>query len=272
MGKMKQWVIQPFGGLGNRLRTIACARSAAREYHAKLTVIWTVDSDVAAFFEELFQPIPGVKIIAKTGRFYGPAWWRLKRERLLAGRFLNEFELIEHGVDLSNPHWKATLQGVRRLLIRTCQAIHAHPDYSGIALTDALQQQAKAYFPDEQPTLGLHIRRLNNPRASEASPTELFFEAGERFLAQHHNGRVVLCSDEAEVLLQAKHTWGERVIIPPSEQLNRYTLKGMREAALAMYLLGQCDRVLGSHYSTFGAVAAAWGGKPFQSLIQHGNS
>jgi hypothetical protein len=272
MARLKNWVLQPFGGLGNRLRTMACARSAAREYGAKLTVIWTVDADVAAFFEELFQPIPGVKIISKTGRFYGPAWWRMKRERLLAGRFINEFELIEHGVDLSGAHWKAMLPRVNWLVVRTCQAIHAHPDYSGIVLTDSLQQQAQSYFPLNQPTLGLHVRRMHNPRAAAASPVALFFAAGEQFLNQHQNNRVLLCSDEADVMQQARTAWGERVIIPPSEQLNRYTLKGMQEAAITMHLLAQCDRVLGSHYSTFGAVAAAWGGKPFQSLSQHGNS
>ena len=55
---MMKIIIQPLGGLCNRMRVIVGAAELAKHLHRQLVVIWTQDATLNARFSDLFEPIP----------------------------------------------------------------------------------------------------------------------------------------------------------------------------------------------------------------------
>ena len=49
-------IIQPIGGLCNRMRAINSAMVLAKKQNKKLKVIWNVNAELGCPFEELFEP------------------------------------------------------------------------------------------------------------------------------------------------------------------------------------------------------------------------
>ena len=58
-------IIQPSGGLCNRMRVINSGWKLARERHDQLKVLWNCNAELNCPFESLFQPVadPDIKII-----------------------------------------------------------------------------------------------------------------------------------------------------------------------------------------------------------------
>ena len=86
-------IIQPSGGLCNRMRVINSGWRLARERQEKLLVLWNCNAELNCPFEDLFRPVPEFRITSihsvadprklfyqKTARTY------LTNEELLANR------------------------------------------------------------------------------------------------------------------------------------------------------------------------------------------
>ena len=56
-------IIQPIGGLCNRMRAINSARMLAEKRQEKLTVIWFVNPELGCPFEKIFEPTDAFKVI-----------------------------------------------------------------------------------------------------------------------------------------------------------------------------------------------------------------
>ena len=59
-------IIQPSGGLCNRMRVINSSLELAKRKNAKLLVLWYVADELNAPFESLFQPVDEFKVINFT--------------------------------------------------------------------------------------------------------------------------------------------------------------------------------------------------------------
>ena len=59
---MKEIFVQPKDGLANRMRTIVGAISLAKKIKCKVTVLWVRDPMLNAKFNDIFAPIPGIKV------------------------------------------------------------------------------------------------------------------------------------------------------------------------------------------------------------------
>ena len=55
-------IIQPSGGLCNRMRVINSGWKLARERHDQLKVLWNCNAELNCPFESLFQPVKEFKI------------------------------------------------------------------------------------------------------------------------------------------------------------------------------------------------------------------
>ena len=67
---MKTIIVQPMGGLCNRMRTIASAVKLAKKLNCKMKVLWVKDKALNAPFKSLFEPIPYPVIETSDGSFF----------------------------------------------------------------------------------------------------------------------------------------------------------------------------------------------------------
>ena len=56
-------IIQPVGGLCNRMRSINSARILAKKRNEKLLVIWFVNAELGCPFERIFEPTDAFRVI-----------------------------------------------------------------------------------------------------------------------------------------------------------------------------------------------------------------
>ena len=76
-------VVEPFGGLGNRMRAVASAYVLASQAGRPLDVIWIKKSNLNAAFGDLFEPASRFRVIADPGRYQ---WVRRSHQPSVLGR------------------------------------------------------------------------------------------------------------------------------------------------------------------------------------------
>ena len=126
--------------------------------------------------------------------------------------------------------------------------------------TDFIQSVADDVFscvPEGSTVVGAHIRRGDNKKSIEESPSELFWEVME---AYDQSVLFYLATDSEEERLQALERFPNRILKGSDTILSRNDPFGCREGMLDFYCLSRCSEILGSYYSSFSEMAAMYGG------------
>jgi hypothetical protein len=258
-------VVEPFAGLGNRMRAVASAVVLARAVNRDLDIVWMKRPDFNAAFDELFDSVTALQ------------WARRSRQtdtiRTLAAALCNRFagvsccvgehdfpEIWRGGIDLV-----ALARDERRLLIRTCQELGRTDDalafFKPIASLreriDAITSRFCAH------TIGVHVRGTDHPTARIESPLSAFTAAMDSAIARDADVRFFLCTDEPSVERDFVARYRERVVTHP-KTLNRNTLAGIHDAVIDLFALSRTRQILGTHWSSFSDVAARVGNVPLE--------
>ena len=167
-------IIQPIGGLCNRMRAINSAYLLAKERREKLTVIWFVNHELGCPFHELFMDAPELKVINIHSK------WNLKKIWYqLTSHFVNNETIRQHkGDGLLDEAYRTTLP--KRVYIATEEHFDpCHDDHLFIPT-----QEIQKRIDDMQAKLGnhavgVHIRRTDNKPAMDKSSTNAFINAME---------------------------------------------------------------------------------------------
>ncbi len=106
-------------------------------------------------------------------------------------------------------------------------------------------------------TLGIHIRRGDNLRATEESPLSAYIEEIWKHHRETKNFVVSTDCSEARHLFQL--LFPERSMFP-ARVLFRYCEEGVYEGVVDFFSLAVCPTILGSAHSSFTDMAAAYGG------------
>lgn len=256
-------VFRPLFGLANRMRAIASAWHLSLRCKQRLIVAWCVDSDLGAPYHTLFQPLPCVvynfrrrgicdrlfnRILSFPNVGVGPSELeQLKPHR--DGGF-EESELL------------GRLEGPVRFLA-SCNHFYRPPGYSlGLfrPVTTLEQLITSEYSKWNQRTVvGIHIRRTDHELARSQSPTEQFIVAMRKMSDAAPQLAFYLSTDDEQVKTQLQSEFGDR-LFTRSVPLSRSSAAGMQEAVIDLFLLARTSKIIGSHASSFSAVAAAIGG------------
>ena len=266
----------PAGGLGNRMKSIAAAIKLAQATQTNLDIIWFQDWGLGCKFCELFLPlqVPNVKLreanwfdkltrdIPRRRNLYIPKLfekWQYDAclDRLAVSKaYYNEFDFIPWSKG-RNVWLASDVYFISKEIPDDSFDIY-HPIKK---LQDRIDQ-TKSSFGER--TVGVHIRRTDNIRAIQNSPTSLFIE---RMRNEPTTTRFYLATDSEEVKEELKDIFGNRIITSPNKAM-RGNLEGMEDAVVELYLLAATHLILGSSYSTYSMTAAAIGRTPLEMIVK----
>lgn len=276
----------PTGGLGNRIRSLDAAIRLVASCDAAIRIFWFRDWQCPCSFQELFSfarfseeetPFPrDFQCIEAAGwRYFG--YDRPRKENLFLSLafqlalfdhriYENEVpRLMSRSFDFAD--W---LRQGEELYLASYDAFMGEfpgrmlPWFMPSAQVEAEIAPLAAEFSGRM--IGLHIRRTDNLRSIDVSPTSLFIRRIEQLLEEEPATRFFLATDsmvERDLLLSA---FGFERFVVPAYTPGRKTVADIRRALAEMYLLSRCDFVIGSFWSSFSKVAASLGGKTFELL------
>lgn len=166
-------IIQPIGGLCNRMRAINSARILAAKRHEKLTVIWFVNPELGCPFEKIFEPTDQFRVINIHSKWnLKKLWYQLSS--MVFGSLIGNSEIRSHRQEGAlDDAFVASLR--RRLYIATEEHFYPCHDYS--AFVPAAPVAAKINAKKQElgtHSIGVHIRRTDNIPAIDKSSTDNF--------------------------------------------------------------------------------------------------
>lgn len=269
--------ILPCAGLGNRMRAIASAMSAAQELCEKpsICIHWKREAAVGAAFRDLFDitALPAWVQVAelavgapepfKTEVNSETQWATFLEREKAGGTTVLQFKSHSAFFDANAQTWpsmcsdKASYRGVPNPSERWLRNLRSLRFVEGlVALAD--RNLSGLYGP----LVGVHLRRQDHihcvrecPAATmwaamDAEPTLWFF----------------FTSDSMEERKKASHKFPTRVRLSAEPYKGRDSVGGMMVAAIDFITLSKCSKVLGSFQSSFSEMAAAYGGIPFVAV------
>lgn len=247
-------IIQPSGGLCNRIRVINSAWELAKRRKDKLIVLWYLCPELNCAFEDLFLPVqnPDIRIVnIRSLKDPRKLFWQLTSRQ----RFGNDDILASKTDGCLNEDFYQSLK--KQIYIFTWEHFYPSHDYSLYVPTPILQARIDSFTKDFGPRCtGVHIRRTDNAVSMGKSTTEQFIAEMKRELSEHPETRFFLATDDAseEELLRSK--FPGKIISNPDRTIDRNSVRGMHDALLDLYCLAATDKLIGSYWSSFTDIAA----------------
>ncbi len=239
-----------YGGLCNRMRTMAGVLDLARKTGQRPVFIWVTAPDLNASFRSLFDGFParvvdlqGRRRVARGIDFFERHWPGL----IIGDVWANTYGKKHIGDSLS------MLRSQRHLLVHTCENITLSPDFS-------------MFHPKQIPSLdvsgciGVHIRRSDHSLSWQYSPTEAFEQRMRKAVEQNPQTRFFLATDNPSDESALTRSLPGRILVRPKHSLDRNNPQAIADALADLWLLSRCDRIIGSYQSSFTDTAAAIGG------------
>lgn len=276
----------PTGGLGNRIRSLDAALRLVASCDAAIRIFWFRDWQCPCSFQELFSfapfsedenPFPrDFQCIEASGwRYFG--YERPRKENLYLPvafqRYLFDHRIYENEVPRLMSaafDFAGWLRQGKELYLGSYDAFMGEfpgpmlPWFMPVAEVEAEIAPLAAAFSERM--IGLHIRRTDNLRSTDVSPTSLFIRRIAQLLEEEPATHFFLATDSAAERASLLSAFGaDRFVVPPYLPA-RKTVADIRRALAEMYLLSRCDFVIGSFWSSFSKVAASLGGKRFELL------
>lgn len=279
-------LINPIGGLANRMRTLAGGISLANELGVDFRVIWLKNWEIAASFDDVFElPACLEGHIEVPGNIRYSLCYSIPRKKNL---WVTSLSLRKFGLSLfdckkplstilegdnSNEKLKemvkATLWQGKDCFIQGGTNIYDYSvdTYRGLfVLRRELQAKVDsvmARLGDD--SVGVHIRRTDNLESIKHSPESLFEREMEKTIADNPSVKFYLATDSDDVKSYFTRKFEDKVITCRSTA-RRDTKDGIMDAAVEMYVLSRTKKILGSYYSSFSEAAAMLGGCPLETV------
>jgi hypothetical protein len=257
ISKAPAFHLVPEGGLGNRMRAIASAYALSRRVGIPLNIEWyrTFDMNIGA--HRVFElHAPGTEISDHYGAWpLGPmiirgreamrrtAGWNVLVQR----NYPSETSCLDIEDRLKAPHC--------RLHLRTCYQIDRGADIFKI-FTPAEQvlefiAPLSAMLPS---SIGVHIRRTDNVAAMQRSSLDNFIAKMD---AEEPNATFFVATDDASVLGLVERRYTGRVFCHPKRAYERSNPDAILDAAVDLFCLSMCRKLIGSYSSSFTDTAQA---------------
>ena len=252
-------IIQPSGGLCNRMRVINSSLEFAKRKNAKLLVLWYVADELNAPFESLFQPVEEFKVINFTSlKDLRKLWYQLTARTRVSN------------ADIENNTTNGTLNQdffdsikLPAYIFTWEHFYDADENFKLFKPTGELQRridEVTKHFTEDM--VSVHIRRTDQVVSIAHSKTENFIELMNREIEANPEVKFFLATDDKEEEALLRKTFPGRIVSNENRTLRRDSLDGMYDALLDLYCLAACKKIIGSYFSSFTDTAASLGGIP----------
>lgn len=245
-------IIQPSGGLCNRMRVINSAYQLAKLRNEPLVVLWYNCKELNCPFEDLFQPVSEIKIINIH------SLWDIRKiyyQLIAKQRFQND-DIVKNKTDgILNPDFVDNMK--KSAYIFTWEHFFPSSDYHLFVPTEELQDKINGFTKDFGPhSVGVHIRRTDNAISMGKSSTEAFIEEMNKELSTHPETVFYLATDDRQEEARLRSLFPGRIISNQNRSLSRDSVEGIQDALLDLYCLANTDKLIGSYWSSFTDIAA----------------
>lgn len=245
------------------MRAIQSGLDLAQELGAEVIVYWEQNKGCNCRFEDLFEPIPNVRV-----RSYPATELKKLSLRALVWRAFWKLApwdfVINDAVAGRRDQIGTASQGKARIFVRTEKRFYGNaPYFRQFVPREALRLETDRFWAElpQARTVGVHIRRTDNAQAIQQSPNEAFVSAMERELVDDPSTCFLVATDDKTVLDQLNVVFPGRIFTRPHRP-GRDSKGAIQDAVIDLQLLSRCEKVLGSHWSSFSHTAAEWGQIP----------
>lgn len=248
-------IIQPVGGLCNRMRSINSARILAKKRGEKLTVIWFVNHELGCPFERIFEPTDHFKVINIKSK------WDIRKMflQLFAmafGTFADNATIRQYKNDGNlDENFEKSLK--KMTYIATEEHFFECHDYTSFvpakeiaAKISAMQSKLGSH------AVGVHIRRTDNKPAIGKSSSDAFVKSMSEALAQDPDTMFYVATDDKTEEEALRKQFPGKIISNENRDLSRDSVNGIQDAMLDLFCLAATTKIIGSFFSSFTDIAA----------------
>ena len=241
----------PCAGFANRLRSLVSAMCAAEDIQSPLHVLWKIEPHIhVSQFRTLFD----VESL--------PSWLKVEEGVTPAHSGWNTAKEIFTQEDWN--FWLDRVGSKRPIRIKSHQQFYKSDQKRWLAHLRSLKPNVVIEtkknilfhsLGDSIKIVGVHIRRGDNKKSAEESPSELFWE-----MMRSYDESVLfyLATDSVEERATAMKLFPRRILVA-STILGRNDQSGATNAMIDFVCLSSCSEILGSYYSSFSEMAAMYG-------------
>lgn len=252
-------IIQPSGGLCNRMRVINSSLELAKRKNTKLLVLWYCADELNAPFESLFEPVKEFQVINFSSlKDLRKLWYQLT-----ARTKINNADIENNKTDgVLNQDFFDSIK--LPAYIFTWEHFYQADEYFKLfkptaELQKRIDEVIKHFTSD---MVSVHIRRTDQVTSIAYSKTENFIDLMNREIAANPDVKFFLATDDKDEEALLRKTFPGRIVSNENRTLRRDSLDGMYDALLDLYCLAACKKIIGSYYSSFTDTAAALGNIP----------
>jgi hypothetical protein len=253
-------LIEPLGGLCNRMRTLDAALALAQQLQCDLHVAWPLRSNLNCRFDSLFE-VPNT--YASLVQFRDPKLFRSWRLRGYKKRFARFFDEAEMSLLVRQQFEFASVDRYRSVAIRTFERFYpTRSKFAEFVPIAAIQDKISAHVGNGSQMVGVHIRRTDNKRSIESSPTSKFIQCMRDELNANADTRFFVATDSPEEEAALQREFSGRIVTHAKASLARNDSRAIVDAVVDLYCLARCRKLIGSFYSSFTDTAAELYGTP----------
>lgn len=110
---------------------------------------------------------------------------------------------------------------------------------------------------DMEKAIGFHIRRGDNVKSIQYSPTEKFIEIAKE--NDKDNVKFIIATDDNGVKTELEQCLGKDKCVFPAQERNRNSIEGIVEAVIDFFSIAKCSVLYGSYYSSFSEMVVKYG-------------
>lgn len=132
--------------------------------------------------------------------------------------------------------------------------------YSNIRFKQDYYNKVKGVLQNRKNLVGVQIRRTDHIDSIGHSLSSRFEEKINQILEENPETYFFLATDDKTEEAYFKEKYGEKILIQEGKTWNRSSKEGMQAAVVDFLCLASCQYILGSYNSTFGEIAAKYGG------------
>lgn len=244
-------IIQPIGGLCNRMRAINSSWMLAKERGDKLLIIWNINKELGCPFEEIFEPNDQFRILNIRSKWNV---WKLFHQ--FSSQFISNDTIRENKVDgLLTEDFRKNLQ--KKIYIATEEHFypcHSYELFHPQAMVQKRIDAMTAHFGAH--AVGVHIRRTDNKPAIGKSSTDSFITSMEAELSLHPDTMFYLATDDRSEEAKLRKQFPDCILSNQNRDLSRDSVAGIQDAMVDLYVLANTQKIIGSFFSSFTDIAA----------------
>lgn len=147
------------------------------------------------------------------------------------------------------------------LFIRTPHQFYEVGEYEFLHPQKEIKNISANLMAGRSNVIGIHIRRSDNVKSIEQSPTESFINYMKLELLKKDSVSFFLATDSEADRRRVKDIFGDHIITQDKIELSRNSSDGIKSACVDLLCLSWCEKIVGSYWSSFSETAALWYGK-----------